>query len=127
MTIKLNRALAHEIIINQQGNPHVTSIKLLEDIIEHYQLELINHPDHPQQMILSSPLKSGWRINYQYFKAKYNFERAKTRYAFRKLEQHHLMTRERVLSAHIPFKAQGGSEIYIKLNLENVIKLLTIQ
>ena len=124
MTIKLNKVLAYEMIINRQGNPHLASIQLLEDIIDHYQLELVRHPDHPQQMILSSPLEAGWQIDYQYFKAKYNFGHAKIRYAFRKLEQYDLMVRKRVLNAHIPFKAQGGSAVYIQLNLENIIKLL---
>lgn len=126
MTIKLNRELCYKTIVNERGHPHSTSVELLEDIIDHYQLELIANPDNSKQMILYSPLNEGWKVNYKFFKEKYNFGHAKIRYAFRKLEKYDLIVRKQVLKAYVPMKAQGGSEIYIKLNLEKIIKLLKL-
>jgi hypothetical protein len=126
MTIKLNKALASKKILNKRGSPQTTAVMLLEEIVSQYQLELITDPDNKSQQSLSSSLKEGWKVNYQYFEEKFGYGHYKTRYAFRALEQHNLIKRERLLKPYQHAVSQGGSEIYIILNLANIKNFLDL-
>lgn len=120
MTLKLNRDLAYKTIINKHNNPHIASINLLEEIIDQHHLRHVPNPDNIKEMILYSPLVDGWKVGYKYFKEKYELEYAQARYAFRKLEQYNLISRHRIFKSYKPSIKEGGSELYIKLNLETI-------
>lgn len=124
MTIKLNRDLAYETIINKHNNPHIASINLLDEIISQHQLQLVPNPDNEEEMTLYSLLVDGWKVGYKYFKEKYGLEYAQARYSFRKLEKYNLIVRKQVHTGYKPSLNKAGSEICIKLNLENIKKFL---
>lgn len=122
MTIKLNRDLAYKAIVNAQGNPMTSSIIILEEIVNNYQLQLITDSDN--QSKLYSPLEDGWHVDYKYFTEKLGFKRFKTRYAFWKLEEYSLI--KRVIVKPTKGTKAMGSDLYLKLNLESIKNLLDI-
>lgn len=119
--MKLNKELCYKIIVNSYGNPHINSIILLEEIVEQHKLKLKKNVRSKNREMLYSPLSEGWRVGYGYIEEKYRIGYAKARYALRKLEKYNLISREQIAGGLI------GSEIYIKLNMENIKELLEVR
>jgi hypothetical protein len=124
MTIRLNKEACYKTIVNERGSPITTAVIILEEIVNNYQLQLASVPDNPKVQNLYSFLKEGWITNYKYFEEKFSFKHHKTRYAFWKLEEYSLITRERVFYGISSDGTKGGSEIRLTLNLKNVQPLL---
>lgn len=120
MSIRLNKELCYRIIVNKRNTPHTVAITLLEEVIDKSQLQVKTAVTASENKVLYSPLKEGWKVDYKYFKEKYNFGHAKVRYAFRILEKYKLITRKRIVKAYIPSVDKGGSETYVKLDLEKI-------
>jgi hypothetical protein len=126
MSIKLNKELAYKTILNERGHPHSTSIELLEEILNQYQLKLVPNQHDTEENMIDSALKGkGWETNYKYFKEKFCYSYAKVRYGFWRLEAYNLIERK-VILAPKGQKAKGSS-ICILLNLKNIKKLLSIK
>lgn len=116
MTIGLDKEACYKTIINERGSPITTAIIVLEEIVNNYQLQ--STLDNSKVQNLYSSLEAGWITNYKHFEEKFSFKRYKTRYAFWKLEEYSLITRERVFHGISSDGTKGGSEIRLTLNLK---------
>lgn len=91
---KLDKKLAYKTILYKSESPHTSALTILEEVINNYQIEILNSIDNNESKILFSPLeKIGWRVSYKYFEEKFGFKHAKVRKALLKLESMELLKR----------------------------------